>query len=179
MKREDYLITFLRRYFDADPEARLSVHVTSVDRDHLRTENRGRYTAINEEASWESYTVHFQADKKVFSSGLRLLKFWRSRTGLLVHRDVQAENRISVESSGRAHPPRVAVFALLLIPKKNREHLIGDLEEEYRTILLPQYGRFRARLWYWEQTALALGFYAWPFLKKVLGMAAIWKLIGR
>lgn len=79
----------------------------------------------------------------------------------------------------RKRPPRVAQFTLLMIPRKNREHLIGDLEEEYRTVVLIQYGRFWAGLWYWEQTALALGFYVWPFLRRVLGLAAIWKMIGR
>src|SRR5437763_1135374 len=37
-----------------------------------------------------------------------------------------------------ASPPRPARFALLLIPKRNREHLIGDLDEEYRTVVLPE-----------------------------------------
>ena len=35
--------------------------------------------------------------------------------------------------------------------KKNREHLIGDLEGKYRAKVLPEYGRFWVRLWYWEQ----------------------------
>lgn len=76
-------------------------------------------------------------------------------------------------------PPKGAKFALLMIPQKNREHLIGDLEEEYRTIVLPEYGRFRANIWYWVQTVQAVGFYIWPFVKRVLGMAAIGKVIGR
>src|SRR5947209_376105 len=37
-------------------------------------------------------------------------------------------------------PLLTPTFALLLIPKRNREHVIGDLEEEYRTTVLPQYG---------------------------------------
>lgn len=76
-------------------------------------------------------------------------------------------------------PSRASHFILLLIPKRSREHLIGDLEEEYRTKVLPEYGRFWARLWYWEQTILAIGFYMWPMIKRVLGLAAIWKVIGR
>jgi hypothetical protein len=44
-------------------------------------------------------------------------------------------------------PPRSAKFILLLIPKRHREHLIGDLEEEYSTILVPEYGPRKARLW--------------------------------
>lgn len=79
----------------------------------------------------------------------------------------------------KSSPPRVAQFALLLIPKRNREHLIGDMEEEYRTIALPQYGLFWARFWYWEQTAIAVGRYLLPAIKRILGFAVIWKLIGK
>jgi len=79
----------------------------------------------------------------------------------------------------KCSPPKVAQFALLLIPKRNREHLIGDMEEEYRTITLPQYGRFLARVWYWEQTAIAVGRYLLPVIKRILGFAVIWKLIGK
>jgi hypothetical protein len=76
-------------------------------------------------------------------------------------------------------PPRSAQFALLLLPKRNREHLIGDLEEEFRTIVLPQYGRFLAGCWYCEQVGLAIVYYAWPTLKKILGLSFLYKLIGR
>lgn len=81
--------------------------------------------------------------------------------------------------AARSHPPRSAQFALLLIPKRNREHLVGDLEEEYRTIVLPQFGRFLARCWYFEQVTIAIGCYAWPTIKKILGLSVIFKLIGR
>jgi hypothetical protein len=75
--------------------------------------------------------------------------------------------------------PRSAQFALLLIPKRNREHLIGDLEEEFQTIVLPQYGRFLASCWYFEQAMLAIGYYLWPAMKKILGFTVIYKLIGK
>lgn len=77
-----------------------------------------------------------------------------------------------------ASPPRPARFALLLIPKRNREHLIGDLDEEYRTVVLPEYGRFWAGFWYWGQTFWAIGPYLWKGLKRVVGWAAVIKLIG-
>ncbi len=56
---------------------------------------------------------------------------------------------------------------------------MGDMEEEYRTIALPQYGHLLARVWYWEQTAIAVGRYLLPVIKRVLGFAVIWKLIGK
>lgn len=59
---------------------------------------------------------------------------------------------------------------LLTIPKRSREHLIGDLEEEYRTIVLPEYGRFRARLWYWRQMLWIAGPFIWNKLKRALAL---------
>lgn len=76
-------------------------------------------------------------------------------------------------------PPRLAHFALLLIPKRNREHLVGDLEEEFRTTVLPHHGRVLARCWYFEQVMLAIGFYLWPTIKKILSLSMLYKLIGR
>ena len=55
----------------------------------------------------------------------------------------------AVRAVSRVAPPRFPKFLLLLIPKKNREYVIGDLEEEFQTILVPQYGYRIARCWYW------------------------------
>jgi DNA-directed RNA polymerase specialized sigma24 family protein len=84
-----------------------------------------------------------------------------------------------VKQKAKIDPPRVAQFSLLLIPKRNREHLVGDLEEEFRTVVLPQHGRLLARCWYCEQVMLAMGFYLWPTIKKILGLSILYKLIGR
>ena len=46
-------------------------------------------------------------------------------------------------------PPRPAKFMLLLIPLRQREHLLGDLEEEFRTTLVPEYGLRWARIYYY------------------------------
>lgn len=63
--------------------------------------------------------------------------------------------RTSVKTAEVADtPPRTAKFLLLLIPKKNREGILGDLEEEYRTILLPEYGLRLARFYYWWHSLL-------------------------
>ena len=53
-------------------------------------------------------------------------------------------------------PPHGVHLLLRLIPRKNREHLLGDLEEEYTTIVLPEYQKNRARLWYWWQAATSV-----------------------
>jgi hypothetical protein len=72
-------------------------------------------------------------------------------------------------------PPKAARLAVLLIPKRHREHLIGDLDEEYWTVLLPEYGPTCARIWYWWQVAVSLG----PFLWVQLQRAAIIAWLSR
>lgn len=47
--------------------------------------------------------------------------------------------------------PILAKMMFLLVDKRNREAVIGDLEEEYRTIVVPVKNFFRARCWWWSQ----------------------------
>lgn len=46
-------------------------------------------------------------------------------------------------------PPRAAKFFLLLVPIRTREHVMGDIEEEFNTVLIPEYGLLLARFYYW------------------------------
>ena len=49
-------------------------------------------------------------------------------------------------------PPKVAELILyFMLPKELRESLPGNLEEEYRTIILPKFGKRAASIWYWKQ----------------------------
>jgi hypothetical protein len=84
--------------------------------------------------------------------------------------------RFSVAISVSTAPP-LPKFLLLLVPKKNREHLLGDLEEEYRTVVLPEYGLRRAQWWYWEQVFISLWPFLWAILKRLAGMALFWKIV--
>ena len=72
-------------------------------------------------------------------------------------------------------PPRYAKFLLLLVPKRNRENILGDIEEEYRDVILPDYGLRAARLWYWSQVSLSLAPLIWTVLQRVAGLAFLWK----
>jgi hypothetical protein len=60
------------------------------------------------------------------------------------------------------------------IPRRNREHIIGDLEEEYCT----SEKRF-SRLWYWGQVLALIGNYWWAALRRLAGLDAIRKLIRK
>jgi Kef-type K+ transport system membrane component KefB len=79
--------------------------------------------------------------------------------------------------SDLSRPPRLAKFLLLLIPRRNRESLLGDLEEEYVTIAFPEYGARLARLWYWWQVVASVMPLLWAQLKRVLGLAWLLKHI--
>ena len=48
--------------------------------------------------------------------------------------------------------PRMARLVLrLFVPATERETVLGDLEEEFRTQVEPRLGRSRAHAWYWKQ----------------------------
>ena len=51
------------------------------------------------------------------------------------------------------------------LPKKDREHIPGDLAEEYNTILVPKFGLASARRWYWKQVFTSV----WPVVGPRLG----------
>ena len=50
-----------------------------------------------------------------------------------------------------APPKRAEMLLHFCLPKCDRECMIGDLEEEYRTVILPKYGPRVAARWYWWQ----------------------------
>jgi hypothetical protein len=55
--------------------------------------------------------------------------------------------------SAPAVPPPGACFLLdLLLAKADRKTLLGCLEEEFTTYILPKYSARRARFWFWMQT---------------------------
>lgn len=66
-------------------------------------------------------------------------------------------------------PPVSAKFLLLLLPRRYRETLIGDLEEEFTLIVLPQYGVRRARYWYWWQVLVSIAPLLWCEAKRIAG----------
>jgi hypothetical protein len=72
-------------------------------------------------------------------------------------------------------PPAVAKFILLLIPERHREPLIGDLEEQYITTLLPEYGAKKARIWYWWQVVTSIGPLLWAPIERAIAIAFLWK----
>ncbi len=72
-------------------------------------------------------------------------------------------------------PPLAGCYLLdLLLPRRHRESLIGDIEQDYRTSILPRYGRTAASIWFWKQviTEIVPGLYlrlVASFIKRLLG----------
>ena len=70
------------------------------------------------------------------------LRNWISHRRISLHRPI----------AERTAPPNRAEMLLQYgLPKRDREYMIGDLEEEYRGVILPKYGSRVAARWYWWQ----------------------------
>lgn len=72
-------------------------------------------------------------------------------------------------------PPQLAEKILyFVLAKKARQSLPGDLQEEYRTIILPKFGKKYADLWYWKQVIFSIG----PLLESLV-RATIRTFVGK
>ena len=89
------------------------------------------------------------------------VNLWHKLRGYLAaHKGAQRSVRI---------PKRAEKLLYLILPQEWRDSLPGDLEEEYRTIIAPKFGRRYARLWYWKQVLVSI----WRVLpRRLLGLAA-------
>jgi hypothetical protein len=52
---------------------------------------------------------------------------------------------------------------------------MGDLEEEFRTVVLPEYGARFARRWYWWQVFCSILPIARASVVRVAGLVFLWK----
>ena len=63
----------------------------------------------------------------------------------------------------------------LFLPKACREHVPGDLEEEFWTVVAPKFGPGYARAWYWLQVARSV----WPLLwGRMMKLATFGSMVG-
>lgn len=76
----------------------------------------------------------------------------------------------SVFDEQHAAMPSLERFVLLVVPIRSREHLIGDLEEEYRAEIAGNYGRFETRCWWLWQVLGVVRPYLWRRLRRWLGL---------
>jgi hypothetical protein len=69
------------------------------------------------------------------------------------------------------------LVAMFLSPEL-REAVIGDLQERYGE-LIEESGYTRATLWFWRQIVTSLAPFAWVTLKRISGLEAIYRRMGR
>ena len=81
---------------------------------------------------------------------------------LFLHGQQTAVSALTDAKYGSAPPPRSAEFILsLVVSGEDCEAILGDLEERFRTRILPRYGLRKARFWYRVQVLRCL----WPYVK--------------
>ena len=75
--------------------------------------------------------------------------------------------------------PKAAAFLLFVFLEQNdRKTIPGDLQEEFQTTILPQFGPRRAKFWYWSQVLTTI-IYRNPIIKWALAGGGILELAVR
>jgi len=83
------------------------------------------------------------------------------------YHDFRLEFRSDAVPVVDSRPPAGAQYLLLLLPRKYREALLGDLEEEYRTVVFPRYGPLWAKVYYWVQVLSSFLPILWRLLEQI------------
>jgi hypothetical protein len=86
-----------------------------------------------------------------------------------------------MSSRSASSPPRSAErLACYLLPKRLREAILGDLEEDYRTTFLPKFSPREARRMYWSQfiRSVAAIVPAWIWAAVAGAFAWLWGRVG-
>lgn len=69
----------------------------------------------------------------------------------------QADNSEIIYPANVSPPAMAEKLLVFFLDKKSREAMLGDLEEEYQTIIVPRLGDKVASLWYWYQVFRSIG----------------------
>ena len=81
-------------------------------------------------------------------------------------------------SNENVPPKRAEMLLHFGLPKRDREYMIGDLEEEYRTVILPKYGPGVAARWYWWQAVRSVAAASGARVRVWLGFSGLAKAAG-
>lgn len=92
----------------------------------------------------------------------------------LINRMASSHNQRSEKADcSRRQISILGCLIFLFIDERSREHIVGDLEEEYLTIILPNRTYFKARFWWWREALGIVAPYIWKRLRRVMGLEVI------
>lgn len=78
----------------------------------------------------------------------------------------------------KPEPPLNACYFLsLVLSPCDRQAIVGDLNQEYWTYIVPEFGERRARLWFWTQTAKSIVPIVSRRVVKLAAGLATWKAV--
>jgi hypothetical protein len=82
--------------------------------------------------------------------------------------DIRRKRRkiLPLPADAEPRPPRTAEWLLyVILPASYREYLPGDLEEEFKEIIVPKFGRKSAKFWYYGQVIRSIS----PIFRRGMG----------
>ena len=110
---------------------------------------------------------------------LNELKEILSGMGLSFGTKVDDKGRPVREEAESINLPRTAEYLLYFwLPKKDREAIPGDLEEEYN-LIAQKFGCRKADVWYWKQVIFSIGPIVLARLKRIGFVTALAELFRR
>lgn len=101
--------------------------------------------------------------------------FWPPKTMTLTAIPILKKLRKKRELSSdllTVPPIRAEIIMRFVLPKSDRDSLLGDLEEEYR-YMLAKFGIATARKWYWAQCGRTVAAYVWSGFSKFAKLALL------
>jgi hypothetical protein len=79
-----------------------------------------------------------------------------------------ADKSKMVQGSAETHPPKLAAFLLqILLPARDRNNIIGDLEEAFNSQFVPTFGAKKAAFVYWARAIREIGWVLMRTLRNI------------
>ena len=105
--------------------------------------------ALSEASQWIIFEAAHQVGAELgITNRLTAEDDWVTLRNWLSHQRISPHRPVAEQT---VPPKRAEMLLHFALPKRDRECMIGDLEEEYRTVILPKYGAGVAVRWYWWQ----------------------------
>jgi hypothetical protein len=67
--------------------------------------------------------------------------------------------RLRTSQAGFPAPTFAEFFLYLVLPRRQREPILGDLNEDFTTNILPRFGPLLAEIWHWCKAMLCISMY--------------------